>query len=63
MTEDKRKVVHGLDLDVRILARELYGRPGADAETAVRAIDRMLADLHRLREQLVSQPDTTEVTR
>ncbi len=55
MNDDTRQIVRGLSLDVSILARELYGRPGVDVETAVRAIDRMLADLRRLREQLVSQ--------
>ena len=60
MSDGRREIVHGLDLDVRILAGELYGRPGADVETAVRAIDRMLADLRRLREQLAGEPGTTE---
>jgi hypothetical protein len=55
VNDDIRKIIRGLSLDVDILVRELYGRPGVDVETAVRAIDRMLTDLRRLREQLVSQ--------
>jgi len=33
--EAGNEVVRGLDLDVRILARELYGREGRDLDVAV----------------------------
>jgi hypothetical protein len=50
--EDARKIISGLSLDVRILARELYMRDGADMALVDRTIGRMLDDLGRLREQL-----------
>jgi hypothetical protein len=60
------QVLSGLDLDVRILARDLRiwaGRNDSEAQPeateasnrSMAAIDRMLADLHRLRGQLVSE--------
>ena len=63
---EAQHVVAGLGLDVRILARELSAwshrdarsaQPGArqSASTAIEAIDRMLASLHAVRQQLVSQ--------
>ena len=54
MTFDEyRKIVKGLDLDVRILARELYGSPDAlGGEVALNTIDRMTVDLARLRADL-----------
>jgi hypothetical protein len=53
--EDARKIISGLSLDVRILARELYGRDGADLALVDRTIGRMLDDLGRLREQLAGE--------
>jgi hypothetical protein len=47
--EAAREMIRGLDLDVRILARELYGREGTDLEVARRAVDRMTAVLAQLR--------------
>jgi len=56
MSYDRREIVRGLSLDVSILAGELYAAPDAlGGDTAVRAIDRMFADLRRLCEQLVSE--------
>jgi hypothetical protein len=50
--EAAREMIRGLDLDVRILARELYGREGTDLEVARRAVDRMTAVLAHLRGHL-----------
>jgi hypothetical protein len=63
---EAQHVIGGLGLDVSILARELsaWSRRDSDradagvrqsANVAVSAIDRMLADLHRLRGQLVTE--------
>ena len=63
---EAQHTVGGLGLDVRILARELAEWSHRDASTAppevreaantaMRAIDRMLAELHELRSQLLSQ--------
>lgn len=54
--EEYRKIISDLDLDVRILARELYGSSDAlGGDTAIRAIDRMMADLDRLRASLITE--------
>lgn len=53
MSQDERDIIRGLELDVRILARELYASPDAlGGDCALRTVDRMMADLGRLREQL-----------
>jgi transposase len=49
--------VQDLNLGLRILARELYGREGRDLEVAVQAIDRMTSALATLRGQLEAQRD------
>lgn len=53
--EAERAAISALDLDVRILARELHGREGRDLEVAVRAIDRMTAELAALRRHLAAE--------
>lgn len=57
MTVDEyRRIIDGLQLDVRILARELYGGPDAQGgHTAIKTIDRMMAELERLR----AEPEVT----
>jgi hypothetical protein len=46
--EAESGIVHDLNLDLRILARELYGRQRRDLEVAVPAIDRMTSPLATL---------------
>jgi hypothetical protein len=53
--ETTREVISGLDMDVRILARELYGREGRDLDVAVRTVDRMTQTLATLRGHLVAE--------
>jgi hypothetical protein len=55
--EAESQVIRDLDLDVRILARGLYGQEGRDPYAAVRAIDRMTAALATLRGQLAAELD------
>ena len=54
--ETTREVISGLEMDVRILARELYGVEGRDLDVAVRAVDRMTQTLATLRGHLVAEP-------
>jgi hypothetical protein len=64
--EAESKMIQGMNLDVRILARELYGREGRDLHVAVQAIDRITADLASLRAQLEAErapADDAEPTR
>ena len=53
--ETTREVISGLGMDVRILARELYGLEDRDPDVAVRAADRMTQTLATLRGHLVAE--------
>jgi hypothetical protein len=55
--EAESGIVQDLNLDLRILAREQYGRERRDLEVAVQVIDRMTPALATLRRQLAAERD------
>jgi hypothetical protein len=59
MSDDKREIISGLGLDVRILARDV-DQPGR-TDVVLQTIDRMQAELRRLRGQLESRSEAADV--
>ena len=53
--EAESTVLSDMRLDLRILARELFGREGRNLDVAVQAIDRMTGALAELRGQLAAE--------